>query len=533
MITKPLTWVFHLDKENTVPIFSIDVSSRGDCFATGGEDGIVNVWSFAKALDLDVSETFLLAKIKVHEQPVNSVRFNSTGKFLATGGSDGVVSVSVMVRKTEWTPFRKWNQHKLDVSEVAWGTGEKRKLLASSSFDGTIAIWDVERGHAFHIISDHHSIIKGIAWDPLGQYLASQADTEGIFIWRTSDWKCVKQISEPFKETADASDHLRLSWSPDGMFLTGVQAYTLPQPYAAVLSRDRWKLEFCIVGHRSGVSISKWNPKFFLAPGPSSSTEANRLTMCLCLGSVDRSFSLWRQTDQHPMLHMDGYFDDRISDIAWSADGYTCLVSSRDGSVALCNFTEEELGVVAEHRVSPQDVLPLASRMPVTEDPQIWLNEKESLDKRERVETQMPVLDNRPKRQKKFGAEEGLSSRMALDASRSKKKTSELMEISPRRAPATDRIQLPPLRDVTERRTSLRCSCGRRRDSNGEWTTVQISVENVLRDGICVVKCSEGDVELWRDEMKGNATHITGTMRYSAVATDNGRLHVESRFYFV
>lgn len=46
----------------------------------------------------------------------------------------------------------------------------------------------------------HNGLVKGVTWDPVGQYLASQSDDKSLRIWRTKDWKEQACITEPFKE---------------------------------------------------------------------------------------------------------------------------------------------------------------------------------------------------------------------------------------------------------------------------------------------------------------------------------------------
>lgn len=534
MLTKPLSWAVHLEKENVVPIFSIDISPDGRCFATAGEDGVINLWSFTKALNSATDGPSHLTEIKSHEQPVNSVRFNVTGRLLASGGSDGVVAVSVRMRENNWRPLRKWHQQKLDVSEVAWGTNAQTSLLASCSFDGSIVIWDVERGEAVKIIKGHENMIKGLAWDPLGQFLASQADCEGVFVWRTSDWKCVKCVKEPFIESMEGSDHLRLSWSPNGMYLTAVQAYSLPQPYVAVLSRDKWSLEFCVVGHKSGVSISKWNPRFFLPRGQSmESGDPNKLAMCLCLGSIDRTFSLWLQTERHPILHLDGFFENGITDVAWSADGYTCLVASRDGFVALCNFTQQDLGVAASYKVSPSDVFPSTSKMPVADNLQLWMMEQRDgqlpdMDKRCRrplVEDSI-MQDAQPKRQKKTSSRDALLPRMSFTSHAAPQLQHTVSAKKPASSKPQKAFQDTMPSDKRNSKASFVHPCGRKRDRTGEWVCVELVAENGTGQRLCTLTCKHGATEVWRDEVRGRAMAIAGNLNFAAVVTDSSALHV-------
>jgi WD40 repeat protein len=47
------------------------------------------------------------------------------------------------------------------------------KTLASSSFDGTIKLWDVSSGKEVAGSSGHHGPVYSVAWSPDGQKLAS------------------------------------------------------------------------------------------------------------------------------------------------------------------------------------------------------------------------------------------------------------------------------------------------------------------------------------------------------------------------
>ena len=49
-------------------------------------------------------------------------------------------------------------------------------------------------------LTGHTGLVKGVTWDPVGQYLASQSDDKSLRIWRTKDWKQQACITEPFKE---------------------------------------------------------------------------------------------------------------------------------------------------------------------------------------------------------------------------------------------------------------------------------------------------------------------------------------------
>ena len=63
----------------------------------------------------------------------------------------------------------------------------------------------------------NHSPVKGVAWDPVGKYLASAGDDRALLVWRTADWGLEARITKPFQETAKQETMFRrIAWSPGG-----------------------------------------------------------------------------------------------------------------------------------------------------------------------------------------------------------------------------------------------------------------------------------------------------------------------------
>jgi len=50
------------------------------------------------------------------------------------------------------------------------------------------------------VLQGHTGMVKGVTWDPIGKYLASQSDDRTVRVWRTYNWKSETVVSEPFKE---------------------------------------------------------------------------------------------------------------------------------------------------------------------------------------------------------------------------------------------------------------------------------------------------------------------------------------------
>lgn len=126
-----------------------------------------------------------------------------------------------------------------DVMDVSWSPHDV--WLASCSVDNTIVIWNARKfpgrwhpppslrgpvqgstpssGRCFSCrkgvligsatlffpemvtcLRGHTGLVKGLTWDPVGKYIASQADDHSLRVWRTVDWQMEANITKPFSE---------------------------------------------------------------------------------------------------------------------------------------------------------------------------------------------------------------------------------------------------------------------------------------------------------------------------------------------
>lgn len=137
----------------------------------------------------------------------------------------------------------------------------------------------------------HTGLVKGLTWDPVGKYIASQADDHSLKVWRTVDWQLEANITKPFNEVQNDSDPihiclvirilntylffpqcggtthvLRLSWSPDGQYLVSAHAMNNSGPTAQIVERDGWKTNMDFVGHRKAVTVVVSNSRSHIHP---------------------------------------------------------------------------------------------------------------------------------------------------------------------------------------------------------------------------------------------------------------------------
>ena len=176
----------------------------------------------------------------------------------------------------------------------------------------------------------------------------------------------------------------RLSWSANGAYLAASRGYDGSKaiPVSPVFNRAGWKRTSVLVGHKHPTTVTRFNPHMFTRAAASVATELTAAltgavngsavkrrsarshistqsldaeasqppfypTYTVCaVGSLDNSISVWVTSSPTPLVHLDGFFAEAIVDLAWSADGYTLLACSHDGSVAVFSFTEDEFGRV-------------------------------------------------------------------------------------------------------------------------------------------------------------------------------------------
>ncbi|KST61780.1 hypothetical protein BC008_06970 [Mastigocoleus testarum BC008] len=203
-----------LDGHNDL-IHSVAWSPDGQILASGSYDKTVKLW--------DPKTGECLFTLQGHENWVRSVawsppRKTSTGeisKILASSSSDQTIriwdiqkgkclkilqgSISQMGSVT-WNPF--------DSVSTECSDG----IIASSSADQTVKLWDINTGECIQSLQGHTNQVGSIAWNPviemspgkgIGQILASSSADETIKLWDVKTGECLKTLrtDRPYEGT--------------------------------------------------------------------------------------------------------------------------------------------------------------------------------------------------------------------------------------------------------------------------------------------------------------------------------------------
>ncbi|KAJ8630302.1 hypothetical protein MRB53_023625 [Persea americana] len=168
------------------------------------------------------------------------------GEQLASGADGGDLVIWKMHPTDDgrtWKVLKTLSFHRKDVIDLQWSTDGA--FLVSGSVDNSCIIWDASKGSVHQTFDSHLHYVQGVAWDSLGQYLASISSNRTCRIYlnkptgtaqgiKKMHYVCQNVLSKFEQQIVDDSkltkSHLfhdetlpsffrRFAWSPDGSFL--------------------------------------------------------------------------------------------------------------------------------------------------------------------------------------------------------------------------------------------------------------------------------------------------------------------------
>lgn len=70
-----------------------------------------------------------------------------------------------------------------------------------------------------HKLTKHTGWVKGVSWDPMGRFIATQSDDKSLIVWRTSDWTVEIEIRKPFEKSGSSTFFRRARYLPSHSIL--------------------------------------------------------------------------------------------------------------------------------------------------------------------------------------------------------------------------------------------------------------------------------------------------------------------------
>ncbi|KAA0192790.1 hypothetical protein HAZT_HAZT009175 [Hyalella azteca] len=382
---------------NRDPVLSVDVqhNSPDDVIrmATGGTDTHVIVWQLNPLPTGGVGVEVLCDLVR-HNRSVNAVRFSPDGTLLASADDEAAIIVwkkqeayssaapdlfaseGEERNKENWTIYKMLRGHIEDVYDLSWSSCSN--FLISGSIDNSAIMWDVHKAKNIGLLKEHKNFVQGVAWDPLGQFVATLSSDRVLRWFSVSTKRALHRVSKAelpvtlsSSNTSTINTRLffddtlksfcrRLAFSPDGMllaapagilegeqlgprFLNAVHVFTRLSPDKPAIylpTRDKYSLavRFCplLFKLRAGRKKSPYH-------GQSVFALPYRMVFAV---ACQNSVLLYDTQQLMPFAMVSNMHITRLTDLSWSSDGRILAISSTDGYCSITYFNEGELGEV-------------------------------------------------------------------------------------------------------------------------------------------------------------------------------------------
>ncbi|XP_020114861.1 protein CIA1 [Ananas comosus] len=219
--------------------------------------------------------------------------------------------------------------HNRTVRSCAWSPNGK--LLATASFDSTIAIWEYI-GNDFECVATlegHENEVKSVSWSASGLLLATCGRDKTVWLWEVqpgNEYECVSVLQ------GHSQDVKMVQWHPNLDILVSVSYDNSIKVWAEDGDSDDWHCVRTLNEASSGHSSTVWALSF--------NTTGDRMVTC----SDDLTLKIWNTglEDYDSWRHLctlSGYHDRTIFSVHWSSEG---VIASGAADDAMCLFVENQ-----------------------------------------------------------------------------------------------------------------------------------------------------------------------------------------------
>ncbi|CAI4677666.1 AKH_1a_G0038680.mRNA.1.CDS.1 [Saccharomyces cerevisiae] len=351
-----------------------------------------------------------LGSLTHHEQAINVIRFNSKGDVLASAGDDGQVLLwkqedantqqESVVRpfgmdaetseadenKEKWVVWKRLRGGSgataaAEIYDLAWSPDNRNIVVAC--MDNSIRLFDVGAGTLVCGQSDHGHYVQGVAWDPLNQFILSQSADRSLHVYGVilssagmvtglklrskiakAELPCpgdVLRTNYLFHNETLPSFFRRCSISPcGGLVVVPSGVYKVAGDEVAncvyVYTRSGILNSAGGVKNRPAIRIpSLKKPALMAAFSPvfyeTCQKSVLKLPYKLVFAIATTNEVLVYDTDVlEPLCVVGNIHYSPITDLAWSEDGSTLLISSTDG---FCSYVSIDTETQFGSRIEP------------------------------------------------------------------------------------------------------------------------------------------------------------------------------------
>ncbi|MFB2833045.1 NB-ARC domain-containing protein [Floridanema evergladense] len=300
-------------------VFAVAYSPDGQRLASASGDRTIKLW--------DICNGHCLQTLTGHTDWVRSVAFSPDGKILASGAADHTIRLWEVGdgehRGKDDNLELKTQNSKLLKGHTGWvrsvAFSPDGEVLASSSSDRTIKLWDYQTGECLRTYTGHQGSVYSIAFSPTGDLIVSGSGDRTVKFWDCYSDNCVKTLYGQTNEVCCV-------------------AFSSDEQTIACVSLDQtvrlWDYQS---GHclKSWYGNTDWALPVSFSPIPQSPlTKQGGAGGILASGSNDKTVKLWDWQTGDCIRSLSGHTD-FIYGLAFNADGQILASASTDCVVRL------------------------------------------------------------------------------------------------------------------------------------------------------------------------------------------------------
>jgi len=195
----------------TEAVRTVAFSRDGKYFAVGAgrpaQEGEIKIWQTGESFwSKPAAQT-----IKAHRDCVYALAFSPDSKLLASTSYDHMIYLWDPATGKQVKPLK---EHTDSVFDLAFSPDGK--WLASGGADRTVKLWDVASGKRIHTMGSSTEGVNTVAFHPNGKYVAASGFDRTIRVW---DISVSGDPVEIHSVIAHEEPILRLAYSPDGRWI--------------------------------------------------------------------------------------------------------------------------------------------------------------------------------------------------------------------------------------------------------------------------------------------------------------------------
>ncbi len=332
--------------------WALAISPNGQILASGGEDEKIILW--------DTNTGQCLKKLSISSPIVWSLAFSPDGQTLAIGSSAREITLWEINSQC----LKNLAGHTDEVHGVAFSTDGR--ILASSSHDGTIKLWDLNTEKCLQTLKGHSSIVYSVAFSPIlaspllprgvGGIVASSSHDSTIKLWDLTTGKCLQTLS------GHRSPVFSVVFSPDGQTLASSSEDRLVKLWEV----NTGKCLRTLIGHQGGVWSVAFSPDGQTLVSGSSDRQVKLWDMntgnslktlvgyvdyvytlawspnsqIIATGSPNKEVRLWDVASRRCLKTLIGH-EDWVYSVAFAPDGQTLATASLDRTIKLWDINTQ------------------------------------------------------------------------------------------------------------------------------------------------------------------------------------------------